>query len=95
MVKTEEWTFDTLKECYCLNYTYGPIKTWAHSYSGKARKKHVFRKQETAPQHPGVPGTFLEQKWKTDFYDVILDEDTILDDDVMYIGQTTRDLIKI
>ena len=42
MVRTEEWTFDTLMECYCLNYTYGPIKTWAHSYSGKARKNMFF-----------------------------------------------------
>ena len=38
---------------------------------------------------------FWSKNEKPIFYDVILDDDTILDDDVMYIGQTTRDLIKI
>ena len=95
MVKTEEWTFDTLKECYCLNYTYrGSIKTWAHSYSGKARKT-CFSQAGDRPTTPRCPRNVSGAKMKNRFWCVILDDGTILDDDVMYTGQTTRDLIKI
>ena len=96
MVRTEEWTFDTLKECYCLNYTYGgPIKTWAHSYSGRARKNMFFASRRPPHNTQVSQERFWSKNEKLFFYDVILDDDTILDDDVMYIGQTTRDLIKI
>ena len=85
MVKTEEWTFDTLKECYCLNYTYrGSIKTWAHSYSGKARK-NMFFASRTPPHNTQVSQERFWSKNEKSIFDddVILDDDTILDDDVM------------
>ena len=33
------------------------------------REKHVFRKQETTPHYPGVPGTFLDKSEKSTFDD--------------------------
>ena len=73
----------------------GPIKTWAHSYSGKARKNMFFASRRPAHNTQVSQERFWSKNEKSIFDDVILDDDTILDDDVVYIGQTTRDLIKI
>ena len=81
MVRTEEWTFDTLKECYCLNYTYGgPIKTWAHSYSGKARKNMFFASRRPPHNTQVSQERFWSKNEKPIFHDVILDDGTILDE---------------
>ena len=60
------------------------IKTWAHSYSGKARKNMFFTSRRPPRNTQVSQERFWSKNEKSIFDDdVILDDDVIFDDDVM------------